>query len=145
MTPAELAESLGASTRDVSEALRSTSDPSQVLEFVKDAGDVDEEGEEQLFGVKTTHYKGELDPAKLDLEPGSTRGPIRIEVWVDDDDLVRRTELSARFAEAGTTSALSLKQDLSDFGTEVHADAPPAAQVATLAQFQQEAASLAAP
>ncbi|HEV7847540.1 MAG TPA: hypothetical protein VGO83_14900 [Thermoleophilaceae bacterium] len=139
MTPADLAKSLGASKQDVSDALSASGDPSQVLDYVKSAGDVEEVGEEQLFGVTTKHYKGELDPKKLDLEPGSTKGPIRIAVWVDDSGVVRRTEMSARFTDGGTTAALRIKQDLSDFGTKVRAEAPPADQVATLAEFQREA------
>jgi hypothetical protein len=138
MTPAELAKSLGASKEDVPEALTASGDPSQVLDYVKSAGEVEEVGEEPLFGVTTKHYKGELDPKKLELEPGSTEGPIRISVWVDDSGVVRRTELSARFTEGGTTAALRIKQDLSDFGTRVRAEAPPADKVATLAEFQQQ-------
>jgi hypothetical protein len=145
MTPAELAKSLGTSEKDVTEALSASGDPSQILDFVKEAGDVEEVGEEQLFGVTTKHYKGELDPKKLDLPEGSTEGPIRVEVWVDESGVVRRTELAGRFKEGGTTAALKIKQDLSDFGTKVDAEAPPADQVATLEEFQQEAQGLAAP
>jgi hypothetical protein len=146
MTPDELAESLGASEQDVSNALTATSDPSQFLEFVKDAGEVEEAGEEQLFGVTTTRYEGELDPAKLDMPAGSTSGPLRIEVWVDESDLVRRTELSGEFTDPTVgTATLEINQELFEFGVDVDAEAPPADQVASLAEFQEQAQALGTP
>ena len=129
VSPAEAAKLLGTGEAELSKALNATTDPSKVLEALKDAGDVDEKGKERLFGVTTTRYEGQLDPEKL----GAGAGKADVKVWVDGSDLVRRTE----FSLSDRRATVRIRQDLHDFGTEVRADPPPANEVMSLTEFQR--------
>ena len=82
-------------------------DPAAIARLV-DTGEVRESDRERVRGVSTTHYTAELDLRQFvrlvgseDLGAarqayarairGAGRGTMRVELWVDDDDLIRRT------------------------------------------------------
>ena len=120
-------------------------DPSQVLENLRDHGNVETDGEEELLGDTTVHYKGSLDLEDLrEDSPESIRqrlapfikasgSTLPIEVWIGSDDLVRRIETAFELpgAELGLPTEGRVKiratYELSQYGAEVRA-APPSQQ-----------------
>jgi hypothetical protein len=74
------------------------------------ARDWHEVGRVTLRGVETTHYRGEIDI-------GAVRGPV--EMWIDDEGVVRRERLRGEEAE----SYVSVR-DYYDFGVAVRVRRP---------------------
>jgi hypothetical protein len=119
------------------------SDPSQGLQYLKGAEDIEAVGGEEVRGVQTTHYTGvvdlhalaEEDPGlkesvdQLIEQTGITRIPV--EVWIDGDGLIRRLKQTMHGAASGQgiPTDMTTTTDLYDFGTEVSVDEPPADQV----------------
>jgi hypothetical protein len=111
--------------------------PTDVLELVlRSSADVRVLGSEEVRGIRTTHYRGEVDPEKLLAElplerrPGSASSedwrklaPVPIEVWVDEEGRVRRIDLQE---DIGSPEALTSTFQLYDFGVEVDVRPPPA-------------------
>ena len=95
--------------------------PTGVLEQLRAVGDVEELGREQVRGVETTRYRALLRP------PGGTEeDALPVEVWIDDDGLVRR--LRVTYGQR----AASVTVELFDFGADVDVEPPPADQVTDL-------------
>jgi hypothetical protein len=126
-------------------------DPAQVLEFLRATGDVDEVGTETIRGVETTHYKAEVEIEKVADRASPEQRPrverlidaiksagiekIPLEVWVGDDDLVRRMKMDWTFSNPDKPSeraSIKFTMDLFDFGADVSVEAPPASHVADL-------------
>jgi hypothetical protein len=115
-------------------------DPSQILEFLRLGGDVEEVGEESLFGTETTHYRATIDVDELaDNAPADAADEVRaaaeglqgdgtlsVEVWIDEADFVRRLTLEGQLGGVGD---VAMTMDLYDFGTEVDAEVPPPSKV----------------
>jgi hypothetical protein len=122
-------------------------DPAAYLDYLRGAADdVKDLGTEVIGGVKTRHLQATITPERaLDEAPASDRDRVRdalessglgdamstpmpVDVWVDDDGLVRRTQMTMNFGDAlaGSPfgSSLAVQVDFSDFGKEVHIDAP---------------------
>jgi hypothetical protein len=124
-------------------------DPSQAIEFLRGAEDIEEVGTETIDGTETTHYRGTLDLEKAaEQAPPEARESVRaavdqvkeqlgsttvpIEVWVGSDDLIRRMAFEYPLpAEAGgsDTSQMVLQMDLFDYGATIEIEPPPADQV----------------
>ena len=125
--------------------------PDELLDFLADVGSVEEVGTETLRGVETTHYAAVIDlEAVLDtlpaaefasleselLERGLTSLPnIPVELWIDDDGLIRKVALEIDFSDfdlAGgdeLPGAMSLVIEFFAFDDEVVIEAPPAVEV----------------
>ena len=122
------------------------SDPAQYLRWLWAVGeDVEELGTETVRGVDTTHYRATVDldrvveAAEAEVRD-ATRvwidllkqqlelGEVPIDVWVDEDGLVRRIEQEY---EVGGTQT-QIRMELDDFGIEVDAEAPSDDQVIDL-------------
>jgi hypothetical protein len=119
------------------------SDPSQALDFLRGASDDFEKvGTEDVRGVSTTHYKGTIDLTKVaedappdvaeqyrklaELAPSTT---VPMEVWIGDDDLVRRI----RFEQGlGGNSTMTMEEEFYDFGADVDVTPPPEDEVVDL-------------
>jgi hypothetical protein len=126
----------------------SQADPSQYLLWLSAIGPgVTRIGEEEVRGVPTTRYRAVVDLNLLESQapPGkeaewaayvqSLRDRlgldfIPVEVWVDEEGLIRRLHHEYGFAAEGTSAIVTT--ELFDFGTPVNAKAPPAGQVAVL-------------
>jgi hypothetical protein len=116
-------------------------DPTQALQWLQSVGNVQKVGEEQVDGVDTTKYSGTLDPQKIAAKfAGAGLGtmltqmgttPIPVTVWVDGDGYVRKLDESL---QAGPAS-VKLEATLSDFGTKVDVNPPPADQTTDLLQL----------
>ena len=124
-----------------------TSDPSQMLEFLRGVADIDVVGDEEIRGASATHYKGTLDFDKIIEEaPAETRKvleasidqmsemvgspTIPVDVWIDDEGRVVRMKESFELSEGeadGTTMNMTI--DFFDFGTPVEIEIPPASQI----------------
>jgi hypothetical protein len=125
-------------------------DPASQLAALKAAGSIERVGEADVAGTPTTHYRGRVrlsdyvrglpadrradaQEAIRDLErlTGEADAPMPVELWVDDESLVRRmtsrSEVPAQDGRRG--GSVELTMELSDFGTRVVADPPPAREV----------------
>jgi hypothetical protein len=135
-------------------------DPSQSLQYLRAvSGDVEELGGEEVRGVDTTHYKADVELKKVpDALPEAQREQFRkgidalveqlgtdeipIEVWIDDEGLVRRERVDFSFEEEGSGGEASVRIDveLFDFGVAVDVSPPPDDQVQDLAELAAGAA-----
>jgi hypothetical protein len=108
-------------------------------------------GAASIRGVPVTEYQVNIDPAKMTSKVPSQeraglsefaksfgRGSIPVDVWVDNNNLVRQVRLSLHIpGETGApgaagTMTIVVSIDFYDFGVPVRLSAPPAAQVASL-------------
>jgi hypothetical protein len=120
------------------------------------SGDVEKVGSEKVRGVETTHYKAEVDLRKYpDRLPEAQREQARVaveklvdmtgtstypmELWIDDDDLVRRVNVSYDLNTPGQDgkSSFSMTMEFFDFGTPVDVSPPPKKDVQDLAELAE--------
>lgn len=118
-------------------------DPTQSLEYLRAVSDeVEEVGTEDVRGAATTHYRATIELSRYpELVPEDEREAaeesvdrlielsgseeIPVEVWVDEDGMVRRYEQTQTTEVPGAgESTISQTIDLYDFGTEVEVDIP---------------------
>jgi len=93
-------------------------EPSRLLSLLRRAAaSTDRVGREDVRGVRVTHYRLLMDTDRV--ETPLPRAP-EVDVWIDDDDLVRRIRYGG---SAGGTI------EFFDFGEPVAIDAPPASEV----------------
>jgi hypothetical protein len=127
------------------------SDPSQMLEYLRaNSSSVTDEGQQQVDGVETTHYRAILDLNNLAANvPASEQAAVRqalsqleqaagseglpIDVWIDAQHLVRRVAMSLSMHTAnGGTIAMNETADLTDYGPQPRPTPPPDGQVQDL-------------
>jgi hypothetical protein len=84
-------------------------DPSRALDFLERSSDLSPAGNETVFGEDTRLYTGTL-------EQGA--GRLRLSVWIDDEDLVRRVRIS------GGPEQLAFTISFRRFGVPVDARPP---------------------
>ncbi|MDR0346229.1 MAG: hypothetical protein LBI49_24540 [Nocardiopsaceae bacterium] len=116
-------------------------------------------GSDVIRGVRVTHFRVSVDPAKAAARvPRSHRpgfeafahglgaGTIPVDVWVDQHELVRQVRISLHPhhgqgipAAAGVTQTI----DFWDFGVPVRVSPPPAAEIAGGSRFMSGAAGRA--
>ncbi|WP_345663619.1 LppX_LprAFG lipoprotein [Streptomyces venetus] len=113
-------------------------DPEHLLRQVKAMRQVSNEGKEQVNGVPAVHYRGTIDhaTATLRMTTQTRKGldelrkrlgddmPVYADVWVDG----KGRAVQARLSCFGGLKAMTT-MTLSDFGTPVKAEEPPAEQV----------------
>jgi hypothetical protein len=125
----------------------STSDPRQMLQYLRAASDgITNEGEQRVDGVQTTHYHGRLSLDRLTANvPRAERGIVQqalsklqqstgttdlpVDVWIDSHQLVRRMALSISLHASGASMQETLVADLTDYGPQPRPTPPPADQV----------------
>lgn len=111
-------------------------DPQMYLDFLDDTSDEFETiGEEEVRGVPTTHYKVEVDVAKLlatfagssDLgtDPDEIKSELGetlpVEVWIDGEGLLRREIVKLT---TGPSGPMELSLEIYDYGIDVQIEAP---------------------
>lgn len=124
-----------------------TSDPSQMLQYLRSTSDVVlDEGHQKVDGFETTHYQAEVNlddlvgklggaaqqaAAKLkQLLPSSD---LPIDVWIDSAHLVRRIAMTLNLGAAtGPSVRETMTADLGDYGPQPPPTPPPADQVQDL-------------
>ena len=127
-------------------------DPGQQLEWLRGSGQMEEVGDEDVRGVETTHYRGVVDLVKAaeqfrgpraDAARRSVRQLVRftghstipMEVWIDEDSLVRRMRWTQTLPQGAAQSRMTMTMDVFDFGAPVAIARPPAQDVMTLEQL----------
>jgi hypothetical protein len=130
-------------------------DPRKALGFLRAASDrVETVGTEELRGATTTHYRAtvnlaeyeKLVPASEREELGSIAGELveqsglddlPVDIWLDEDGLVRQLVMSFSATQPGTTQTVngSMTFELWDYGKTVDIDVPPLADVVDAASL----------
>ena len=153
----EVAKQQGVNLGQLSQIAQS--DPSQALSWLKAvSGNVRDVGEEEVRGVETTHYRLRVDLEKVaDRAPAATRADVRasienlieqtgrstipMDVWVDQDGLLRRQRFELAFKVPGGASGerqeakMTTRIDLFDFGVDAEVELPQPDQVNDLAKL----------
>jgi hypothetical protein len=140
---------------DASDPLSTTSDPTQFLDYLRGiADDIKVVGEQTIRGARTTHYSATVDLAKAlqrqNLTPAERKQLSAIgledlpvmpaDIWIDGDGRLRRLDLIMDFSALasglsggllgpGDAPLATVSLELYDFGTPVHVEAPPAAEL----------------
>jgi predicted small secreted protein len=133
---------------DLSQLAQVGQDPSQSMQMLKAVGgEVKKVGEDEVRGVDTTHYSATVDFDKYPAAvPASDRAAVKksierlvklsgqrtipVDVWVDDDEVVRRVAQTIKTKVPGAGSMqMKMTMDFYDFGTKVDVEKPPADQV----------------
>jgi predicted small lipoprotein YifL len=135
-------------------------DPAQLLRLLRASSEVTEAGTARIRGVETTRYTAKLDLRKSieasaeELElTAEQRALLRqaaeqlvdqvetetlpVEVYIDDDGLLRRLALDLSMSAEGQRLSMKQTTDFYDFGVDVDVKAPPASQVFDLTKQLQ--------
>lgn len=138
--------------------LSSQTDPTKALEFLRAAGDVEELGSATVRGVQTTRYKSVIDLERyadqLEKNGGgkAAASAIRkvieltgestmpIELWIDDDSLVRRMvwEQTTAAGDGQAPTVVKATMDLFDYGADVNVVIPPEDQTSSFEELTLE-------
>jgi hypothetical protein len=118
-------------------------DPSQMLEYLRATSEVEPLGKDTVRGVDTTHYEAriQLDRVAERVSPDAARAlrqmtqgagikEIPLEVWIDDESLVRRLEMDWHPKGASFT----FDMEMFDFG-DVQIDVPSASESVDLTKL----------
>jgi hypothetical protein len=126
----------------------SQADPTQYLLWLGALGPgITKIGEEDVRGVPTSRYRAAVDLNLLEQQapPGKEAewaayvqtlrdrlgvAFIPVEIWVDDEGLIRRFNHEYGFSAEGTTAVVTT--EIFDFGVPVNVTAPPPDQVVTM-------------
>src|SRR5215217_943286 len=130
--------------------------PSQQLRFLRAAGGkVERLGDEDIRGMHTVHYKGEVDIRRYpDLVPPAERAQARrsaekltkltgdpvdpVEVWIGDDGLVRRMRTSWDQEVGKMTATREETIDYVSFGKRFAIKPPPKKDTVDLTRYVLE-------
>jgi hypothetical protein len=117
-------------------------DPQQWLQQLLASSDTQKLGTETVQGEQMTHYRTTVDPSKLTTNvPAAQRAAVRkamkqigmstipVDVWVDDNGLLRRESVSLTFGQGLQNASMKMTFDMHDFGEQVNVEVPPAGQV----------------
>jgi hypothetical protein len=128
-------------------------DPSQTLRLLRASStNVEEVGEADVRGVDTTRYTATLDleqalqvtsgelglnekerrelrAAAKELKKQAGVDAIPVDVFVDDDGLLRRMTMKMKMTIEGERVSMEMAYDYYDFGVDVDVEAPPASRV----------------
>jgi hypothetical protein len=96
--------------------------PLEGLAQLRAAGDAKKIGDEDVDGVRTTHYSVTIDPSKIPTE--ARRAYRSADVWIDGRGLVRQEMLSYSEQAGGAHVSTSVKIGLSRFGRPVSVQVP---------------------
>jgi hypothetical protein len=146
-------EKVGAETGvDLGALQQANQNPAQLMQFLRGVSDdIEELGQEDVRGVETTRYR-----ATIDLDEAAERGAdvgefseemrdqlkaeiermraqtgletLPVEVWIDEDNLLRRMRMDLSFSVEGEQVAMDMTMDFFDFGVDVRVAPPPADQ-----------------
>lgn len=110
-------------------------DPNQSFAQLQASGQVAEVGDETLYGVPVTHYRGRIDVSKLpqgaqiQAFTKAKYGPYN--VWIGKDDgYVHQVAVQYSYVTPGVgRQSATITTTFSDFGKAVTVNVPPAAEV----------------
>ncbi|HEV2776150.1 MAG TPA: hypothetical protein VGV90_11215 [Solirubrobacteraceae bacterium] len=148
---------------DVSMLTQPGQDPSQaVRQLAAVSGKVKTVGREDVRGVDTMHYRAVIDLRRYPaLAPAADRAAARdaierlieatatstipVDVWIGEDDLVRRVTQKLSLKGAGGPSTIEQRFELYDFGTKVDIKIPPPSQVTAMTELAASGAATIGP
>jgi len=121
-------------------------DPTQYLQYLKQAGGSKIVGHDAVRGVATTHYAGSIDLLKAaEAVPGSDRSQVRaaveklssqsglhdipVGVWVDARGLVRKVSITASLAASAQQADVAIDMEFYDFGSTPSVRQPASSEV----------------
>jgi hypothetical protein len=105
-------------------------DPSQALDYLERSSDLKPAGERTLFGRHTQLYTGGFK---------QKGGRFTVRAWIDDDDLIRRLEVT------GGPEELAFRVRFKDFDVPVHARPPAAAKTIDAVRVLDQLSGATAP
>ncbi|MFI9625279.1 hypothetical protein [Streptomyces sp. NPDC052042] len=146
---ADLAELAGASGEAMKQQMQNAT-PNQGVQSLLASGDVKKVGEEDVRGVRTTHYSGTLDVAEMteknsaldadqlaELKKQLNEVGItteQVDIWVDENDLlVKKTERAKL-----KTGEMNSTVYYSDYGTKVSVEKPAAGDTIKFTELMQQ-------
>lgn len=153
---ADLAELAGASGEAMKQQMQNAT-PSQGVQSLLASGDVKKVGEEDVRGVRTTHYSGTLDVAELtgknsaldDDQLAELKKQLdevgitteKVDIWVDENDLlVKKTERAKM-----KTGEMNSTVYYSDYGTKVSVEKPSAGETIKFTDLMKQQQKAGAP
>jgi hypothetical protein len=131
----------------------SDNDPRRTLDYLRAvAGEIRTVGRETVRGVATTHYRAAVNLREYPgLVPDGQReavqqavdriveqtgiGAVPVEVWVDDEQRVRRMAIELATGAGTVPVASKVTMELFDYGVPVTVAVPPESEVADLASL----------
>jgi hypothetical protein len=128
----ELGSAGGAPVLDAGQLVQAGADPVAPLAWLESSERAERVAREKVRGVETTRYRAKVVIAE-------SMPPFTIDVWVSEDDLVRRVSYGWRQRDAGappTTVALTI--ELFDYGAELKVPEPPRADSLDLADLSAQ-------
>jgi hypothetical protein len=145
-------EAFGDLFRQSGQGDSSPSDPQQQLQMLEDAStNVNELAPETIDGVSTKHYTATIDIQKmLDEQSGqlpdrlkeaaqaafaATHPQETVDVWVDDQGLVRQARVNGLFANS---ISFSMTMTFTDYGAQPPINVPPASSVRDITPLLQQ-------
>ena len=138
---------------DFNSLMQGQGDPTQGLEYLRGADNVEEVGKEDVRDVETTHYRGTItldsvaeqmpDAAESieRLKELSGIEEIPMEAWLDAEGLARRVRYVYDYnppadAPVGTpTGNMTMTMEFFDYGKPVSVEFPPESNVTDLAEL----------
>jgi hypothetical protein len=161
----DLEEAGGETGVDLGALQQANQNPAQLMQFLRGTSDdIEELGEEQVRGVETTHYRATVDfdaAAERTAEIGELSDEMReqvraeiertkrqtgletlpVDVWLDEDDLVRRIRMDFTFPLEGEEVGVEVTMDLFDFGVDVDVAPPPPDQTVDITELASQGGS----
>lgn len=125
-----------------------SSDPSQLLQFLRatSGGSITKVGTESVNGIQTTEYRAKINLDRVPntlpaarrasaqqaiaaLERVTNLHQIPVDVWIDNQNLVRRMRLSFSETASGQSVGVSITINILKYGPQPRPPLPPADQV----------------
>ncbi|HET6510532.1 MAG TPA: hypothetical protein VFG42_27295 [Baekduia sp.] len=133
-----------------------TQDPTAALDYLKGAGTSKKVGTATINGTKTTQYHVDVDlrkAASKNSDPDAKKSvekliqtsgvqTLPVDVWVDDQHLVRREKVAYSADIKGEKTSFDFTIDLTKFGVDVDVKAPPADQVSDISDLLSQAGAV---
>jgi hypothetical protein len=120
-----------------------TQDPAAALDYLKGAGTSRKVGTATVNGTRTTQYHVDVDLRKAASKSGGAdarksveklikitgNATLPVDVWVDDQHLVRREKIAYSATQQGQKATFDFTIDITKYGVQVDTQTPPASEV----------------
>jgi hypothetical protein len=148
---------------DIAALPQTGQDPAQAMRQLRAvSGKVETVGREEVRGVATTHYRTTIDLRRYPaLAPAADRAAARaaidrlvaqigvseipVDVWIGEDDLVRRLRQKLPLQVAGGPIAIEQRFEFYDFGTAVRVEIPSPREVTDVTDLAASGAATICP
>jgi hypothetical protein len=125
-----MALDLGSAVKGASPTGPASGGPQEGLQLLEKVQDSEVVGKEDIRGVPTTHYRGTVIPSDEVFGVKVEASEPSIDVWIDDQDRIRRTEISVTTSVGDSgDSTTKMIMDFVEFGAVPKIEPPPADEV----------------